>query len=488
MPRYELLKNQTIIVLFSLSIFFSFIIISNATIENKIIYSFSKNFNSIGIQFRFLYLLTFLFIIYDCIVSKKINKKVFVFSILISFIIFIYSFIVFIFKFSDLLDFVDFFKIIKQEETFKFIIKVFTQSIVIGLSILIIYFYKNFLIQNLSKIIDFYVCILVTLIILFEIFHFGILFDTLFRCDLGFFYHTKYLYKENSHFAILSAPILTFFIYNIKDYLKKKIFLIFYLVFLFFCFGNFSLTFFLSIISSTIIIFIICRNISKISKYLFLILMITSCAFFFSERAKNNCVSKATYISEKYGFKPNDIFLGSIQTPKKKISSFLDKDNSNLSVSVFIYSYYVAKKSLFENPLGVGINNYKNYRKVTDNTLDIDWNTKYGTIKFKEKYMPNMNSFILNFNLNSGSTNFSKLVTEFGFISILILLLIFIFSFSNKLDDNIKVFFIPLIFIQIFFRGTGYFNSGFLISLIIILMIILNLLIQKYENNNSTKL
>ena len=42
---------------------------------------------------------------------------------------------------------------------------------------------------------------------------------------------------------------------------------------------------------------------------------------------------------------------------------------------------------MFENPLGVGINNYKNYRKVTDNTLDIDWNTKYGTIKFKEKYI-----------------------------------------------------------------------------------------------------
>lgn len=221
MFKYEFLKSKTIIVLFSLSLFFSYVIFPDPTIENKIISSLFKNFHLSRIEFRFLYLLTFLFLIYDYFFSKKINKKVIIFSILIPLSIFLYSTIFFLFKFSD---FSDFFDIIKLEETQKSIIKIFIQCIVIGLSILIIYFYQNFLIKNLSKIIDFYVCIFVTLIIIFEIFHFGILFDTLFRCDLGFFYTTKYLFKENSHFAVISAPILVFFVYNIKNYLKKKFF------------------------------------------------------------------------------------------------------------------------------------------------------------------------------------------------------------------------------------------------------------------------
>ena len=207
-------------------------------------------------------------------------------------------------------------------------------------------------------------------------------------------------------------------------------------------------------------------------------------------------MSKIDSISEKYGLNSKaNTFVGKIQSPKIKFTSIFDNNNQNLSTSVFIYSYYVAKKSLFENPLGVGINNYKNYREIFDKSLEVDRTSveaiargDYPKIKFKEKYMPKMNYLITELNKNSGSTNFSKLVTEFGFISLLILFIIFVYSFSNKLDDNIKVFFIPLIFIQTFIRGTGYFNSGFLISLIIVLMIILTFFIQKYENNKPTKI
>ena len=207
-------------------------------------------------------------------------------------------------------------------------------------------------------------------------------------------------------------------------------------------------------------------------------------------------MSKIDSISEKYGLNSKaNTFVGKIQSPKIKFTSIFDNNNQNLSTSVFIYSFYVAKKSLFENPLGVGINNYKNYREIFDKSLEVSKTSieeiahgNYPKIKFKEKYMPEMNYLITNLNKNSGSTNFSKFVTEFGFISLLILFVIFVYSFSNKLDDNIKVFFIPLIFIQTFIRGTGYFYSGFLISLIIVLMIILTLFIQKYENNKPTKI
>ena len=99
--------------------------------------------------------------------------------------------------------------------------------------------------------------------------------------------------------------------------------------------------------------------------------------------------------------------------------------------------------------------------------------------------MPSLTSVVLDFNKNSGSNNFSKLIVEFGLISALGLLLIFIFSFRKELDDSIKITLIPMLFTQCFIRGTGYFYSGFLITLTIALIIILGLIIKKHENKIS---
>ena len=227
------------------------------------------------------------------------------------------------------------------------------------------------------------------------------------------------------------------------------------------------------------------------------------------------CYSKGRYLKfkqqQEFGIltlaTENQPYEGIVLTEKQKFESIFKNKNKNLSTGIVIYNMYVAKKSLINNPFGVGIGNYIKYREMFDKTLNIKKSLSYskeilghehwdkkkyaapppdlvGEIIFEERYMPSLPSTILVFNRNSGSNNISKLIVEFGLISTLGLFLIFIFSFRKEIDDPIKVTLIPLIFIQCFIRGTGYFNSGFIISLIIVLIIICEQILKKHENKN----
>ncbi|MDB2486430.1 hypothetical protein N9W91_06095, partial [Candidatus Pelagibacter bacterium] len=251
---------------------------------------------------------------------------------------------------------------------------------------------------------------------------------------------------------------------------------------------------------------ITCKNMSRISKYLFLILLIVVNLFMFMDKKENElhnhtvdgviyktCISQAVELKTKYNLEKKAdsslAYKGIVLSEKEKFGSIFKKRNKVLSSGIVIYSLYVAKESIINNPLGVGINNYKNYRDVIDKKLNINNYSDYtknlaGEIIFDESYMPSLSSTILSFNKNSGSNNFSKLIVEFGLIPILGLFLIFIFSFRKEINEPIKATLIPLIFIQCFIRGTGYFDSGFIISLIIVLVLISEQVIKKYENKN----
>ena len=509
MIKYEPFKNQVIIILFSLSIFLSYVSVS-------------------FLEFRFLYLLVFIFLIIDFFLLKKIQLNILAISIAIPFLIFLYSFL-FSYKNFNEQNFIEY---INQQSTIFFLIKIFYQCTVISLTILITYYYRKLLLLNIHKIIDYFVFIFIIFLFIFNLKYPGTISNTLYSCDLGFFYISKFLFAENSHFAIISAAVTASFIYNIKYYLKNYFVLIFYLLFLIFTLGSFSLTFYLSMLSTIIIIFITTKNLSKLSIYLFVLLALLLNAFLFlgigargftlveehnsiknkeqilflninnKKRCKSNSTSEANKIfskksgDSKFFQKKNETknelrFKGHIQSEKKKLKSFFKKDNNNLSTGIYIYSFYVAKKSIIENPFGVGINNYKKYRTIVDKTLKIVHPEIYkekqlgGKIIFKESYMPSLTSIVLDFNKNSGSNNFSKLIVEFGIISAVGLLLIFIFSFKKELDDSIKITLIPMLFTQCFIRGTGYFYSGFLITLTIALIIILGLIIKKHENKIS---
>ena len=83
-----------------------------------------------------------------------------------------------------------------------------------------------------------------------------------------------------------------------------------------------------------------------------------------------------------------------------------------------------------------------------------------------EKYI---NSIVQKLNVEDASNNFVKLSLELGIFSIFIYFIIIYFLFNKKIELKIKVFLLTLIFTQLFVRGAGYFNGGFIICLSMII-------------------
>ena len=137
---------------------------------------------------------------------------------------------------------------------------------------------------------------------------------------------------------------------------------------------------------------------------------------------------------------------------RRKITDFFTINNkidlrTNLSTEVYQVSLFVTKKAILEKPFGYGINNYE--------------------LAF-EKYISEYNIHNVetaHLNKKDGSTNFAKIVTEFGIFSIFLFYFLFSFVLSKNIDIKMKIFFIIPIFLQLFVRGVGYFNAGFLLFL-----------------------
>ena len=69
-------------------------------------------------------------------------------------------------------------------------------------------------------------------------------------------------------------------------------------------------------------------------------------------------------------------------------------------------------------------------------------------------------------NIYDGSSNISKIITEFGIFGIIIILTFIYTTLKFKNIESKKFFLISLISMQ-FLRGVGYFNGGFLLLAII---------------------
>lgn len=129
----------------------------------------------------------------------------------------------------------------------------------------------------------------------------------------------------------------------------------------------------------------------------------------------------------------------------KFLDFFIKNNNINLSTEVYKTSYLVAKNAILTKPLGYGFNNYSEAFDQFSINFDI------------------YNKQVLLLNKKDASNNFSKIVTEFGIFSIFFFYCLISFFFNNKIDNKIKIFlFLPII-IQLFVRGAGYFNNGFLL-------------------------
>ena len=458
------LRKNLVLLLFSISIFFSFV-------------------NFFYLELRFIYLFLIIFIFFEKNLFNKISKNIIYLSIF-SFIFFTIHYYLNIninFNNSSIYDFSS--------------LKVFLQILIIGISIFLINYNKKILLSNLKKIFDIFIYIFLSSILIYNLLNRGILLDTLYNCDLGFFYYTKFIFYENSHFGIIAVTVILNFIYNINYYLKNKILLLLNLIFIFFAYGNFSLSFYLASLFSLVLIFVSYKSLDKLRVILLILFLMLSNFFFFYGNtiyevlsAGNSnlkyCNSKAIKLHNKYELSnnPESLFKGSVLQPKEKFKDILNNDLINLSTSVYVYSLYTAKRSLFTNPFGYGMHNYNKFREKIDKTIKVSEGYHVGgVIVFEENYMPRIIASVLNFNLNSGSNNFSKIIVELGIFGILLITCFLLLLFSKKINDETKFLLLPLIFFQLFIRGAGYFNFGFLIISIILLLILFQNIFYKNE-------
>ena len=134
-------------------------------------------------------------------------------------------------------------------------------------------------------------------------------------------------------------------------------------------------------------------------------------------------------------------------------------------MKIYLNSYEFAAKSLKENILGSGISNYFYHFMKYKKNIIISKDFSHGNF--------------LEFNQTDGSTNFSKIVVEFGLFGLLLIFYLFLKFFTISLNDPLKIFLYLSIGIQIFIRGNGYFYNGFLIMIILLSLIILD---EKNDN------
>ena len=307
---------------------------------------------------------------------------------------------------------------------------------------------KNFhlIISNIDNILK-YFSFLFIILLLISIFFFPVsnLFDDFPTCTLGCFSIKKYIFKENSHYAITVLPVI-FYLSLIK---KNNLFLFIKYFLLLVGLFNFSTTLFVGIILISIIFFIFDWNNSQSfqkKNFFYLIIFSLLLMLLNSQVIKNRLIS----------FLNVEVF--NIYSIKKDTSNDEDFTNNlnerlpaNLSTDVFVKSFKISILSFLKYPLGVGLNNYSFSHDNFINYVE----TKYILTKI--------------LNIQDGANNFNKILAEFGIFSLFFGYLMFKFFFNKKIRIELKYFFISFILLQTFIRGVGYYNGGFLIIFLIIL-------------------
>jgi hypothetical protein len=274
--------------------------------------------------------------------------------------------------------------------------------------------YKDFFLNNLDKIIYFFL-ISFYLFIIFQFFSFDDYFKKVSSNCVGCFSILRIFFKENSHLALI-APSVIFYLLFISNY-NKFINYFSLIIFLLICFVNPSLTLYIGLIILFFFALFFKLKLFKFKK-IFLTLMI--CFLLFKLYTDN--------------------------VAKIKVTDFFNENkNINLSTEVYKTSYLVAKNAIFYKPLGYGFNNYSEAFDKFVGELNIY----------------NKEVFVLN--KKDASNNFSKIVTEFGIFSIFFFYFLISFLFNNKINNKIKIFLALPIIIQTFVRGAGYFNGGFVL-------------------------
>lgn len=404
-----------------------------------------KNFNFLGfhldyIDGKYLFIIILPFFLLDFF-ATKINYKSNIKLLTIPLFIFFHYFIL-----------TKYFEIISLKDSFKFIIYF--------LYIIIFFFYRNFIFFNFKKIIEIFLIYYFFLIILFYLKN---LYFSLNACLFGCFSVNREIYKEASHLAYIAPIIIIYYLSTIDLKLlskSKKFFLFFFLITLIF---NLSTTLFASIMLPSLILFFF--NYKKIFNKKYFVLI----NFFFLLLIPfdKNTLIKIDFIYPVSHYFKN--IKSNIQNIKSNIQSNLDNRNfnllktsvpkkfepnvaKNLSIEVTLANSKLAIYSLSNYPLGWGMNNYKYAHQKNMPTVNLSNVEGVGWL-----------------NSNDGSNNFNKGMVEFGFFFIIFIFFMFNFLINKDINIQIKYLIIPILFTQVFIRGSGFFNGSFIIMSILMI-------------------
>jgi hypothetical protein len=94
-----------------------------------------------------------------------------------------------------------------------------------------IYYYKEFILKNFNKIINIFLIIFFSILIIFNIINLlNVNFST--KCFFGCFNINRFLFLENSHLAYISSLIIFYYIFDSlkKENLKFFLFFLFFLI------------------------------------------------------------------------------------------------------------------------------------------------------------------------------------------------------------------------------------------------------------------
>ncbi len=423
----KFIKYQNLVlILFSLNIFF-----------------WDIHFGSI--QLRFFYLLLLIPLIIHFQEVKEIKKKIFIYVTLTLFF-FLHLYI------NNKIDNI-------------FHIKNYLSSIILVLTIFIVWENFESLRRNFKFIIEFFLYIFVLSTFVYYFLYFDIFINSLsvgcsyiggmFSEKLSFLKGVKRFYLENSHLAMISPAVICYYVFkiNLKNLNSIGILrLLFLLSFIVISLHNFSLVFFVGLTLSLISLIILNFKIQFLIRYVIIIIILLF-SYFFVLNKDEACNQKISDIN-KFIIKDQKILVQDTDQSEFKY---------NLSFAVYLQNFDIALKAIIERPFGFGINNYQiSFDKFVSQSRKTHINLEKGQ----------------KLNFMDGTNNLFKAVAEFGFFALILYLSIFILSFSKKIPFEIKSFVIPLLVVQTFLRSSGYFNGGYLFCILIFFVFYL-----KYKDN-----
>ena len=333
-----------------------------------------------------------------------------------------------------------------------------------------IFYYYELILNKFNFIVNFF-CIIFIISYFFSDIELSSKWELENLCSSTFKFDNKFIFLENSHLGMMIGSVLGYYLFKVR--LKNIFYLIvIYLSMLFLILLEPSTTLYFSL---TVSLFLVTIYDFKffIKKNIFFILIFLLTLYF--NNLNNNCYFKivdtvkglnsVVNIDQNKGVQEKTIPEKKIKEKKiEDIRNLPVKDYDlfirlNLSSAVFLNSLNIALETSLSRPVGWGLNRYEN---AFDYYLS------------NEIIIPYLYHEVYTLNYNDGSANLSKLFTEFGVLALILIPIILSFVFTKNMSNENKIFFLSIIFTQLV-RGAGYFNGGFLFSLIIIIFTTINI-------------